>query len=715
MKKLFLFLGFLSVAVMIFLFNTNSTNLTKEVQSKNNLKTKSEKIIKLKMAHNLPINSALHEASVLFAKKVKEKTYDQVQIEIFPSQRLGNDHQMVELARAGKIDILLTPTAKMSLSVPSMQYADLPFLFPTRKDAYLLLDGKPGQMILNDLSSIDLVGVSFFENGFKHFTGNVPLLSPNDFKDKKIRVMKSRIIMEQFKALGAKPVAIDFHATKKALKDRVVDGQENPLVAIVNMGFHEVQSDLTISEHAYLPYVFTISKKTLSKLPIEIGDILIQTGKEVTAWERLETQKRETEFLDTIRKAGVNIHVLTKEQKEKFAQATKNIVNMYEDIIGSHIISKTQELLYKKYKDENSIVIGINADISMGTKGAGLAIKRGAELAVDEINSQGGLLGKRVVLIAKDHKSISTQGIQNVQKFIKNSDVKAIIGGKHSPIISSEISYIQEAKIPYIIPWAASSNVTDNGYEDNYIFRVSLNDKYAIKFLVEQTLKNNNNPAIVVENSIWGRGAYKHIKKYMTIKGLPVPEAIIINRGDNDYENIIQSIKDQNADSILMVMDATEGTKFVKSIGKNSINLPIVSHWGIVGGDFFKINKKYLKKIDLKFIQTFSFFKNKNSVAKKLGLKYLKKYGKDSLKQIASPTGVAQAYDSMKLLAQAIKKANSFDRIKIKEALETITFYKGAVKTYNNPFDIKDHDALDEKDFFMARYNEDGSIIPDKK
>lgn len=92
--------------------------------------------------------------------------------------------------------------------------------------------------------------MAFWDGGFKNFTSNKPLLKLEDFKDLKIRVMKSRIIMEQFYALDAKPITIDFHATKQALIDGVVDAQENPLDEIVTMGFYEAQSDITLSERS---------------------------------------------------------------------------------------------------------------------------------------------------------------------------------------------------------------------------------------------------------------------------------------------------------------------------------------------------------------------------------------------------------------------------------------------------------------------------------
>jgi len=691
----------LIIIILIIILNINTSD--------KNTNVKKESSTILKMSHNLPINSALHEASLLYAEKIKEKTNNKIQIIVYPAQKLGDDYKTIELTRLGKIDILLTPTSKMSTAVPSMQYADIPFLFPTREDAYSLLDGKVGQMILSDLNDIDLRGVTFWENGFKHFTANSQLISPKDFENKKIRVMKSRIIMEQFKALGAKAIPIDFHKTKKALADKVVDGQENPLVAIVNMEFHKVQSNLTISEHAYLPYTFSISKKSISKFSIDIQNILINTAIEVTTWEREETQRREELFLETIKKANVNVHILNQKEKKEFYDATKYITQMYEDVIGSHIISKTQEVLYNKYKTKDTVAIGIDVDLSIGNRGSGLAIKRGVEIAIDEINKNGGLLGKKISIVTKNHKSISTQAIKNIKTFIDDPNIKAIIGGKQSAIISGEIKHIQKGKIPFITPWAAAEKIINNGYKDNYLFRVSLNDKIVMKTLLNETLKNDKKPLVILENSIWGRDALSHIQK-LTINKKPL-DFIIVNRGESSFNHVIKTIKDKDIDSIIMVLNSKEGTKVFETIAKNNLGIPIVSHWGIIGDKFFQTNKSYLETVDLKFIQTFSFITNENSISSI----YLKKYGKNSIKDIVAPTAVAQAYDAMNLIALAINNAKSFNRKQIKKHLEQISTYDGLVKKYNNPFSKNDHEALNKNDLFFAKYNKNGLIIPIKR
>lgn len=713
MKKLLWLLAFVFVFFLVFIFylqrDTTVFSDTASIESQNS------DVIHLRFGHNTPKESGLHEASLRFADIVKEKSGGKLIVDIYPAQQLGNDHQMVEMARQGELDIILTPTAKMSVAVPSMQYADLPFYFPSRQDLYDMLDGEPGQMILDELRSIGLIGVTFWENGFKHLSANTPILSPEDLKEKKIRVMKSRIIMEQFTALGAKPVAIDFHATKKALSDGVVDGQENPLVAFVSMGFHKVQSDLTLSEHAFLGYVFSLSEKSIAPLPNNLKSILIESAKEVTPWERFETQKREQKFLHIAQEAGVRIHRLTKEQRQEFVKLLKHIPEQFEDVIGVNVISKTKELLYKKYggflKNEPHLLLGINSDASLDGKSAALEIKRGVALAVAEINAAGGILGLPVDVVLKDHKVASSRGIKNMQEFAQNSQLLGVIGGKHSAVIIEDLSVAQKEKIPYLIPWAAAHRIVKNGFDQNYIFRVSANDALVSEFMAKQILRKNRPSAILVENSVWGREYLESIKKYMHKHGKRFTKKIVFNRGQKDFSHEIESVVASGAESIILLANTQEGNQVLKALSKQEKSLDVISHWGIVTDDFFEKNKNILSKINLEIFQTFSFRTQKNRAAQKLLEAYEKRY-KSSFRGIDH--AVAHAYDVTKMLALAVERAGSLDREEIKKSLESLEEYDGVLKHYKYPFNKSHHDALGEESYYMAKFNADGILVPIK-
>jgi len=680
------------------------------IVKENKTTQKKEKTYNLRFGHNIPTSSTLHQTAEIYAQKVFEKTNGKVKIDIFPAQKLGNDHQMVEMTRKGELDIILTPTAKMSVPMPSIQYVDLPFYFPTKEDLYTLLDGEVGKILLQNLINIDLIGVTFWGNGFKHFTAHYPLEKLEDFKDKKFRIMKSKLIKDQFNTLESDAVPIDFHATKEALKNRVVDGQENPLIAIVSMGFHEVQSNLTVSNHAYLGYVFSISSKVFATLPTDIQNVLITTARELTDYEREQTQKKEDLLLQEVKAKNVNIHVLTSEEKNRITQKMTNISKKYEDVIGSDIISKTEEYFIEKYKDSDDYVyLGLDADLSMGAKVSGLAIKRGIELALEEINQNGGLLGKKVLLISRDHKARSNRSKKNIQYFKEKDRVIGLIGGLHSAVIASGLEEIKASNIPFMVPWAAAPILTED--TNSNIFRVSANDKYASEFILDSALQKSDKLAILVENSVWGRSSLaimkkalnKHNKKFLYIKEF--------NRGHKSFDSDFEKIKNSGANTIIMVANPIEGGKIAAEAAALDTAPTIFSHWGIIGGDFFNKHKNSIEKTNLQFIQSFSFLDNKKDESIQLANKYKNKYSVSSKDMIKAPAGVAQAYDATKILALAIKQANSFDHKKVKNELENINHYEGAIKTYNKPFSNKNHDALEKKDFFMAKFGENGLII----
>jgi tripartite ATP-independent transporter DctP family solute receptor len=600
----------------------------------------------------------------------------------------------------------------MSVALPAMQYADLPFYFHERQDVYDMIDGEVGRMLLEKLTPIGLVGVTVWDNGFKHFTGNAPLLSPEDFIGKKIRVMKSRILMEQFKLLGASPVAIDFHETRNALRDNVVDGQENPLVAIYTMDIHTAQTNLTLSEHAFLGYVVSISAKTYERLPADCRRVLIETALEVTSWERENTKEKEGEFLEKIAASGIKIDTLDPHQKERFRVLMENIPRKFESLIGSDIISKSQELLYKKYKNENAeVVIGFDGDLSTEIDKGNLALKRGIELAIDEVNAKGGLLGKKVVLVAKDNRAIASRGVENVRDLLNFPNLIAFVGGIHSAIVYEQLNQMQEQNPPVLLAWSANAQLTESHPKRGNVFRVSVNDKTAAHFIVEEALRRSDRIGIVYENSIWGRDNFTQMQSYLQSLGKSCTAEIPFNRGESDFAKKIDTLYAKGSEVLVMVANPKESVSIVHEIAGRKKPLPIVSHWGVVGGEFFAQTKNILSRIDLRFLQTFVVSDDASKKAKGVMQRYARAYEDSGEEGRNLAFALLQSYDAMQLLFAAVEKAGSFEHAKVIKALETTEIHEGAMKRYVNPFTKeKPHEALAKEDYMMARFRSDGKI-----
>jgi len=187
--------------------------------------------------------------------------------------------------------------------------------------------------------------VTFWESGFKQFTCDQPVNGPEDFAGQKVRVMQSPIIMEQFKAMGANPVPIAFGETYNALQQRIVDCQENPLVSITQMKFYEVQSDVVISNHAYLAYAFLFSQSWFDSLSPENQALLTDAARETTVFQREETARRETGYIATIEASGTNVSTLDDAQLTAFRESTASVHDEFANEIGADLMAEFQQAI----------------------------------------------------------------------------------------------------------------------------------------------------------------------------------------------------------------------------------------------------------------------------------------------------------------------------------------------------------------------------------
>lgn len=296
--------------------------------------------ITMKFHHDLPEDSAQHVAAEKFRDLVAEKTDGEIQVEIYPNNSLADDVQAVQQMQFGAIEGAIIPTAKLSNFDPAMQLPDLPFIFPSPEVAHQFLDGEVGDELLASLSDVGLIGATFWESGFKQFTCNTPVSNPADFEGRKVRVMESPIIISQFRALGSTPVPIAFSETYTALQQKVVDCQENPLVSIVKMKFYEVQSEVILSNHAYLGYAFVFSGKWLNTLDEEQQSVLMETAREVTPFQREETATREAGYIDLIKESSANFSELPVESRGEFEAKTRSVHDEFREQIGAELLDK---------------------------------------------------------------------------------------------------------------------------------------------------------------------------------------------------------------------------------------------------------------------------------------------------------------------------------------------------------------------------------------
>ena len=358
------------------------------------------------------------------------------------------------------------------------------------------------------------------------------------------------------------------------------------------------------------------------------------------------------------------------------------------------------------FASEQPLVIGLNADLSAADSYTGQAIRLGAEIALDEINAAGGVLGRPLVLELYDHRRNPARGIDNVERLASRDDVIAILGGKHTPVILAELETIHAWGIPYLVPWAAGTPIIDNGYTPNYVFRVSVRDALAGPFLVEHALDLGfQRLGLVLEQTGWGRSNEVSLTQALEEQGLAPARVEWFNWGEQNFAATARRMLDADVDAMIFVGNEPDGVSFVRGVLENEVTaqLPIISHWGIVGGGFTQALASDLDRVDLTFLQTFSFY---TPPLPERAARLAEKAGPTD-----APPAVAHAYDLIHILVRAIELAGTDDRAQVRDALEQIDFHPGVMRDYAPPFTAERHDALDASDFIMARYV-DGRILP---
>ncbi len=365
--------------------------------------------------------------------------------------------------------------------------------------------------------------------------------------------------------------------------------------------------------------------------------------------------------------------------------------------------------------DSPPVLIGIDAEFGVVGSTSAQAIRLGAQIAVDEINAAGGVLGGRpLALVDKDDRPVPARFIKNLQDFAADPAVVAVLCGKYSPVVVEAIPEIHQLKLPLLDPWAAADPITAHDFRPNYIFRLSLRDTWAMQVMIRHAERRDvRKIGLLVPNTEWGRSNLKAAETLdQTDPRFAIVDTQWFNWGDASLSEQYQILKKAGADGVIFVSNEREGIVFVKEIAAlpQEQRLPIFAAWGITGGNFFAGAGSALRDVDLAVVQTYSFIGADNPVAERV-IQAARRHGIDGPRRIQSPVGVAHAYDLIHILARAIQIAGSTDRSAIRDALERVTDYAGLVKTYPQPFTPDRHDALSLQEVFMARYAEDGAIV----
>lgn len=341
------------------------------------------------------------------------------------------------------------------------------------------------------------------------------------------------------------------------------------------------------------------------------------------------------------------------------------------------------------------IKIGVSGPFTGGSSSMGVSMRDGVKLAVAEINKAGGVMGRQLELVERDDEAKNERGVQIAQELINKEKVVATVGFINTGVALAAQRFYQEAKIPVMNNVATGSLITQQFKDqpENYIFRNAANDSIQAPMIVEEAIgkRHYKKVAILADSTNYGQLGRADLEKALDLKGVKPVAVEKFNIKDVDMTAQLLKAKEAGAEAILTYGIGPELAQIANGMTKLGWKVPMIGSWTLSMANFIDNAGPGGEgaRMPQTFVQEPTTPKRQSFI-----ISYLKTFNPKNAR-IDSPVSAAQGYDSIYLLAAAIKQAGSTDGPKIKAALEDLkTPVEGVVTTYNKPFSAADHEAI---------------------
>jgi C4-dicarboxylate-binding protein DctP len=298
--------------------------------------------IVIKFSHVVAVDTPKGKGAERFKQLAEERTKGRVKVEVYPNSSLFKDGEEMEALQLGSVQILAPSLAKFGpLGVRDFEVFDLPYIFDSYDELHKVTEGKVGKDLFKKLESKGIVGLAYWDNGFKDMSANKPIRMPSDYKGLKMRIQSSKVLGDEMKALGAIPQVMAFSEVYQALQTGVVDGTENPPSNFYTQKMHEVQKYLALTNHGYLGYAVIVNKKFWDGLPADIRSALDGAMKDATKYANDIAKKENDDAIEAVKKSGkTEIITLTDAEKAALKKALAPVHKENESRIGKAVIEE---------------------------------------------------------------------------------------------------------------------------------------------------------------------------------------------------------------------------------------------------------------------------------------------------------------------------------------------------------------------------------------
>jgi C4-dicarboxylate-binding protein DctP len=298
--------------------------------------------IVIKFSHVVAENTPKGKGSLKFKELAESRTHGRVKVEVYPNSQLFKDGEEMQMLQLGNVQMLAPSVSKFGpLGAREFEIFDLPYIFDNYDELHKVTSGPIGQLLFKKLESKGIIGLTYWDNGFKVMSANKPLRAPADFRGLKMRIQSSKVLDAQMRALGATPQVMAFSEVYQALQTGVVDGTENPPSNLYTQKMNEVQKYVTLSDHGVIEYAVIVNKKFWDGLPAELRATLEGAMKEATKYANDIARQENADALAKVKATGkTQLISLTAEEKKAWKKALVRVHRESEASIGKALIQE---------------------------------------------------------------------------------------------------------------------------------------------------------------------------------------------------------------------------------------------------------------------------------------------------------------------------------------------------------------------------------------
>lgn len=681
-----------------------------------------QKTITLHMGHDTPREGLMRQAVDRFVLDVKHRSHGTVVIDLGGNENRNRENNLIHLAQQDKLDIILLPISTLGEQLPPFRIIDFPFYFSGPKGHHQLIDGPLGGRLLQQLNTLDLVGISFWEEGFRQIIASRKIEKLVDLETMRFSAVPGMFSAKMFSGKGVTLVDGAVGSMGENIPSEKVDGWETLLTQSVVDRLKGHPYQVNLSYHSWQGMVLAMGGASYQRIPVEAQEIIKASAHELLQWTRHKSGQLEQKMEYALSEAGQALQRIPRPiRTTEWTTKARKLSLGYEEILGPGLLAPIEEMelqLSREKLQTDDLIIGVDADFSRSHDPTAMAIKRGVKLAIDAINEGGGIQGKSIQMVATDNRGSVSLGSNNIKRLGQQWGAVAVVAGGTDPIVADQIPIAKSQKMLMLIPHASSvgwmriGGTTED--ETRHVFRIAANEYQADMHLFEELAKTPGTCALMLENTQNGRQARTILVGHFSDRGLKKPMIIWFNKGQTVFLDSLHKMQQAGITTIFLESDPEEAQQIRTAMATISFNARILSSHGEAGDKPSAMENREGNPGDYSFLQTYSFaiHGNRTAVGDTLRKRYWNLFDGPVPEHIPDAGTTAQAYDLVLLLAQALQGSNTHETVNLETAMERLGTYHGAIKDYILPFSRIRHEGLVPADLTMVQFNADGMLVP---